>query len=132
MAITNAELKILVVDDDRDIVGWLSQLFRLQGFRVSTAYDGIEALDEVAKEPPDLILMDLMMPNMDGKTAIRHLHQKEETSKIPIIVLSAAPPHNKKARKKMFGDSRKQVKQILQKPTPMMQLMTEVKRCLDL
>ncbi len=130
MTSSNAKPKILVVDDDRDIVKWLNQLFELQGFLVSKAYDGLEALEQVAKEIPDLILMDLMMPRMDGQTAIRNLYQTEETSKIPVIVLSAAPPRNETAHNEMFGDGAKQVKCVLQKPTPLMELVTEVKRCL--
>ena len=127
---SEAKRRILVVDDDRDIAEWLNQLLKLQGYLVSKAHDGLEALEHVAKEIPDLILMDLMMPKMDGQTAIRRLYSADATCSIPVIVLSANPPHSKAAIEEMFGDGAKQVQLILQKPAPMMELIAEVKRCL--
>lgn len=130
MTSSDVKPKILVVDDDRDIAEWLNQLLKLQGYLVSKAHDGIEALEHVAKEIPDLILMDLMMPKMDGQTAIRRLCTTDATCSIPVIVLSANPPRGKAAKEEMFGDGAKQVQLILQKPAPMMDLIIEVKRCL--
>ena len=130
MTSSDVKPKILVVDDDRDIAEWLNQLLKLQGYLVSKAHDGMEALEHVAKEIPDLILMDLMMPKMDGQTAIRRLCTTDATCSIPVIVLSANPPRGKAATEEMFGDGAKQVRLILQKPAPMMDLITEVKRCL--
>ena len=130
MTSSDVKPKILVVDDDRDIAEWLNQLLKLQGYLVSKAHDGMEALEHVAKDIPDLILMDLMMPKMDGQTAIQRLCTTDATCSIPVIVLSANPPHGKAATEEMFGDGAKQVRLILQKPAPMMDLITEVKRCL--
>ncbi len=128
MTPSNPKPKLLVVDDDPDIARWLKQLFELQGFLVSKAYNGLEALEHVAKEIPDLIVMDLMMPRMDGQTASRKLCTTEATCAIPVIVLSANPPRSKDACNKLFGNGRPQVKCVLQKPTPMMDLVNEVKR----
>jgi len=130
MTSSDAKQKILVVDDDPDITEWLNQLLMLQGYLVSKAYDGKEALEHVARDIPDLILMDLMMPRMDGQTAIRHLCTTKATCSIPVIVLSANPPRGKEATKEMFGNGANQVQKILQKPAPMMDLVAEVKRCL--
>ncbi len=130
MKSSDAKQRILVVDDDRDIAEWLNQLLKLQGYLVSKAYDGLDALEQITKEIPDLILMDLMMPKMDGQTAIRKLCTTDATCSIPVIVLSANPPRGKAAAREMFGSGADQVQMILQKPAPMMDLVAEVKRCL--
>ncbi|MGD8597974.1 MAG: response regulator, partial [Anaerolineae bacterium] len=83
-----ARKKVLVVDDEIDIVGWLKHSLSHYGFEVGEAYDGFQALDAVQIEKPDLILLDLNMPRMDGRTTIRRLREDEETRHIPIVVLS--------------------------------------------
>ncbi|NIV33461.1 MAG: response regulator, partial [Anaerolineae bacterium] len=77
---------VLVVDDEADIVGWLKHLLSHSGYRVSEAYDGIQALEAVAVEKPDLILLDMKMPRMDGRTTLRRLRAEEEYRDIPVIV----------------------------------------------
>lgn len=77
---------VLVVDDDREIVGAIALLLEAEGFRVLRAYDGMQAL-ELATEPElRLILMDVMMPRLDGLSAVLHIRQRRN---LPIIVLSA-------------------------------------------
>jgi PAS domain S-box-containing protein len=80
---------ILVVDDDSALSDYLSQLFRDEGYRVLTAPDGRAAVDTAKQHLPNLITMDLMMPGMDGETAIRCLRSNPYTSHIPILVVSA-------------------------------------------
>ena len=80
---------ILLVDDHRDFV-FASKLFlESQGFQVSEAYDGIEALESLEKEKPDLIILDVMMPRLDGWATLQALQQKEELAKIPVLMLTA-------------------------------------------
>ena len=81
--------KILVVDDERDLVETL--VFRLEalGYEVLTAYNGQEGLDKARTEKPDLILLDVMMPVMDGYQVCRMLKFDEEFKSIPIIMLTA-------------------------------------------
>ena len=77
---------ILIVDDDRDIVRAICLLLEKQGYRLYTAHNGLDALDIVATTPLHLILLDIMMPSLDGLSAM----MKIRTSKnIPIILLSA-------------------------------------------
>ena len=77
---------ILIVDDDHDIVRAISLLLSKQGYRLYTAHNGLEALDIVATTPLHLILLDIMMPSLDGLSAL----MKIRTSKnIPVILLSA-------------------------------------------
>lgn len=77
---------ILVVDDDREIVNAVKIRLEKEGYEVKTAYDGLEALDVVAQTPLQLIIMDVMMPNLDGFSAIMKIRQEKN---IPIIVMSA-------------------------------------------
>ena len=77
---------MLVVDDDREIVGAIALLLEDEGYRVLRAYDGLEALDLVARESVQLILMDVMMPRLDGLSAVLRLREQRN---LPIIVLSA-------------------------------------------
>jgi DNA-binding response OmpR family regulator len=81
--------KILIVDDDPFNVDYLEQELEDLGYETISAADGQEALDKVATEAPDLILLDVMMPIMDGFTACRILKQHEKTRLIPIIFMTA-------------------------------------------
>jgi len=79
---------VLVVDDEKDIVEFLTQLLEDNGYRVSSANDGIEAMKVISKEKPDLILLDLQMPEETGTGLYRKLHNKKEYKDIPVIVIS--------------------------------------------
>lgn len=78
--------RILVVDDDRDIVATLKIQLEKEGFSVLCAYDGEEALDVLTRNKVHLILLDIMMPRLDGFSAIMKIREKQN---IPIIVMSA-------------------------------------------
>ena len=81
--------KILIVDDEPFNVDYLEQELEDLGYQTATANNGQEALDEVAAEPPDLILLDVMMPVMDGFAACRILKDSEDTRLIPIVFMTA-------------------------------------------
>ncbi len=81
--------KILIVDDEKDIVKMLDYNFKKEGYRTVTAYDGEDGLDFAKKEHPDIILLDLMLPGMDGLEVCKALKKEEKTSSIPIIMLTA-------------------------------------------
>jgi CheY-like chemotaxis protein len=84
---------VLVVDDEPDIRRLVGDALRLEGYQVRTAGDGQEALQRMADERPDLILLDLMMPVMDGRQFCRLLahapFHAERPGRIPVILLSA-------------------------------------------
>jgi two-component system alkaline phosphatase synthesis response regulator PhoP len=85
-----AKGKILVVDDEVYIVQILEfSLSRIEGYEVITATDGEEALEKVREGRPDLVVLDVMMPRMDGYEACRRLKAEESTKDIPVILLSA-------------------------------------------
>ena len=77
---------ILVVDDDKDIVGAIAKLLEMEGYKVIKAYDGLEALEKLTENSIQLILIDVMMPKLDGYSAVREIRK---TKQIPVIMLSA-------------------------------------------
>jgi DNA-binding response OmpR family regulator len=81
--------KILIVDDDVMLVGMLERILRTQQYEVAKAYSGQEALARVRQSKPDLILLDIMMPGMDGYEVCRRLKSDSETADIAILILSA-------------------------------------------
>ena len=84
--------KVLIVDDEPDIVILLKSRFESNGFKTIGVYNGKEAIDKARQEKPDIILLDLLMPVMDGYEAMRCLRKDEKTRDIPIILFTAAPP----------------------------------------
>lgn len=81
--------KILIVDDDRDILDLLEYNFEKEGFHVFRASDGKVAVDIAQKEQPDLVVMDIMMPIMDGVTACHEMRSYPELEKTAIVFLTA-------------------------------------------
>ncbi|MDO8987219.1 MAG: response regulator, partial [Coriobacteriia bacterium] len=80
---------VLIVDDDRHIVDALSRTLRAKGFAVVQAFDGREAMKAVEQHKPDLILLDLKMPIMDGYQVIQEVKSHDATKDIPIVVMTA-------------------------------------------
>lgn len=81
--------KILIVDDEPDLVELVSYNLRKEGFRVSTAPDGEEALEKVRKSAFDLVILDLMLPGIQGSELCRTLRSNPKTETLPIIMLTA-------------------------------------------
>lgn len=81
--------KILIVEDEKDIIKMLDYNLKKEGFKVIDARDGEDALDLAVREYPDLILLDLMLPGMDGLEVCKALKKETKTASIPIIMLTA-------------------------------------------
>ena len=81
--------KILVVDDEIYIVHILDFSLGMEGYEVITALDGDQALERVKAEKPDLIVLDIMMPKLDGYEVCKNIKSSAETQHIPVILLSA-------------------------------------------
>ena len=92
--------KILVVDDEPDVVEMIRAALESASYQVVVAYDGEEAVERTRTERPDAIIMDLMMPGMDGFAASEELKNASETSRIPILTLTAYP---KKGPREGYG-----------------------------
>ena len=81
--------KILVVDDERDIVDILAAFLKHEGYNVISAFDGEEGAYKAISEKPDLVIMDVMMPKVDGFGGVKIIKAQKETASIPIIMLTA-------------------------------------------
>lgn len=90
-----ARIRILVVDDELSIVKFLRANLEANGFTVVAATDGAEALQKIEMEPPDMVLLDITMPKMDGFEVCRHIRQ---WSQIPIIMISARADDSDKVK----------------------------------
>ena len=84
----NTETRILVVDDNRSVVRIIQVLLQKEGFEVLTAFDGLEALQKAQEEKPDLIILDVVMPKMDGYEVCRLLQDDPDTAAIPVLMLT--------------------------------------------
>jgi DNA-binding response OmpR family regulator len=119
---------ILVVEDDRDTRALLSRLLREQGWAVSEAANGCAGLESVAERSPDLILLDLMMPEMDGFEFILELRQREAGRAVPVIVLSAMEI-TQQDHVRLLGNGH--VSKILRKGYPIEDVLAEVQNLLS-
>jgi len=84
---------ILVVDDQRANVEMAAELLRVRGYRVDTAVSGEEALERVRNSPPDLLVMDIVMPGLDGYEVCRRLRAREDTALLPIVLVTSLDPY---------------------------------------
>ncbi|HVF11101.1 MAG TPA: response regulator [Abditibacteriaceae bacterium] len=115
--------KILAVDDEKHIVRLVQVNLEKEGFEVVTAGNGREALEKVAADQPDLIVLDVMMPEMDGFEALKKLKEDPETASIPVIMLTA-----KAQDKDVFEGWKSGADLYLTKPFNPQELITFIKR----
>ena len=118
--------KILAVDDERHIVRLVEVNLQRAGYEVVTAYDGREALEKVKSENPDLVVLDVMMPYMDGFEVLKNLKADPATAEIPVIMLTA-----KAQDADVFRGWQSGVDCYLTKPFNPMELLTFVKRIFE-
>jgi len=81
--------KILIVDDDRNVVEGVKALLEYKKYGVLTAYDGVSALKAVRLEKPDLVVLDVMMPGIDGYSVLETIKSDQDTKNIPVIMLTS-------------------------------------------
>ncbi len=95
--------KILLAEDEKNVILGVRTCLDAVGYQIEIVEDGEQALDSVRREPPDLILLDLLMPNVDGYEVLKELKGKEETRDIPIIVLTAKAEEEDRQRAMDLG-----------------------------
>ncbi len=110
--------KLLVIDDDPDIRDVLSAFLEAEGFEVITAADGLEGLELIRSENPDLIILDLMMPEVDGFEVCNKLRDPRwaRWSSIPIVVLTSAREEASRRRYELETGMRMEVEDYVEKP----------------
>jgi two-component system, OmpR family, alkaline phosphatase synthesis response regulator PhoP len=117
--------KILVCDDERHIVRLIQVNLERQGYQVVTAFDGKEGLEKIRAESPNLVVLDVMMPYMDGFEVLKTIRREPETEALPVIMLTA-----KAQDKDVFEGYHYGADMYLTKPFNPMELVTFVKRIL--
>ena len=80
---------IIVIEDEKDILDFLEYNLKREGFKVSSSSDGISGLDMVRQRKPDLVLLDIMLPELDGLDICQSLKKDSATNSIPIIMVTA-------------------------------------------
>ena len=116
-------LKVLVCDDERHIVRLIQVNLERQGYIVVTAFDGKEGLEKIRSEKPNLVVLDVMMPYMDGFEVLKTIRREPETENLPVIMLTA-----KAQDKDVFEGYHYGADMYLTKPFNPMELVTFVKR----
>lgn len=81
--------RVLVVDDDPRLLQIVAMYLSIEGYEVATARDGSEGLDEITTKRPDLVILDVMMPGMDGLEACRRIRDNPDTADVPVLMFSA-------------------------------------------
>jgi DNA-binding response OmpR family regulator len=118
--------KILIVDDEVDLVETVRFPLEMEGFDVLVSYNGEDALNQARKEKPDLIILDLMLPKLDGYKVCRLLKFDERYKHIPILMLTAKTQEKDKVLGKETGAD-----EYITKPFEMDYLMEKVKAYLN-
>jgi DNA-binding response OmpR family regulator len=123
----NGHRTVLVVDDEEDIRMVLEARLAAAGFRVQTAANGMEALSQIRSSPPDLIVLDLMLPGIDGFGICGMVKRDQRFSRIPIIMLTArVQPNDHKTSVKLGADA------YMTKPFRAEELIGRIRELLDL
>lgn len=93
-----AQARILVIDDNRAVVKIIEGVLQRQGYEVLAAFDGEEGLEKARKGKPDLIILDIVMPGMDGYQVCRRLQRDRATALIPVLMLTVKGQINEEPR----------------------------------
>jgi len=89
------KVKILVVEDEEILLTALSEELKQEGFEVVGAKDGVEGVEKTVSEKPDMVLLDLVMPRLDGIGALKQMKENPETKDIPVVILTNLSDYDK-------------------------------------
>jgi two-component system KDP operon response regulator KdpE len=118
---------ILVVDDDPDIIEAITTVLEsIEDYDVRTARDGVECIQQVKEDTPDLLILDLLMPRMDGFAVVRDLRGNPRYRKLPIMILTSVREDASYRRYELEMGVRMDVQDYIEKPVPPAELMRRV------
>jgi CheY-like chemotaxis protein len=123
---TTMSPKVLLVDDDPLMHRLYRHHIGRAGYELLSAFNGAQAVDVAARELPHLIIMDIMMPELDGLSAIREIKRESATKEIPIIVITANPQYHLSEQESQWAGATL----FLTKPFGPARLVSEIKRLL--
>jgi two-component system alkaline phosphatase synthesis response regulator PhoP len=121
---------ILVVDDDPDILDNIITVLETQPYRLATARDGKKCMEMVKSEVPDLLILDLLMPRMDGWGVIREMRSEPRFVNVPIMVLTTVIEDASRRRYELETGMAMDVQQYIQKPIMPAELIRRVENML--
>lgn len=122
--------KILVVEDNPDEAQMVKMILEPEGYEVELAADGREGLEKAEADKPDLIILDVMMPVLDGFAMCAKLREDPEYQDVPVILLTAVAAHIRDTKYPISGVLRAQAEEYLEKPISPEELLATVARCL--
>ena len=117
---------ILIVDDDADLGKMLDLILTEGGYRVHVAGGGADALAWLEDQRPDLVLLDIMMPDMDGFTLLRQIRSHQATGQLPVVLITAFADHRTEAESAHAG-----AHSLLRKPLRAEKLLDHIHRLLE-
>ncbi len=119
--------RVLVVDDEKPISTLLAQMFEQEGYEVANASDGIDCMNKMATFRPDVVIMDIMMPKLDGVDATRLIRRNKSYSETIVVALSAMSDDETRQRMKDAGANL-----FMRKPFVIAKLLARVSRMLEI
>jgi two-component system alkaline phosphatase synthesis response regulator PhoP len=128
----NSKKRVLVVDDEPDFVAVVRRNLEQEGFEVEEAYDGEEGLKRIRANPPDAIVLDVMMPEKDGYSVCAELKADEQYAGIPVVLLTAVASHVPSTRYTHHSGMTMEADDYLPKPASAEQILDSLKRLLKL
>ncbi len=123
--------KLLVVDDDPDILDAITTILGTQPYAIDTARDGVECVDKVRQDIPDLIILDLLMPKKDGFAVVRELRENPRYAKVPILILTSVREDASRRRYELETGLAMDVQDYVEKPISPTDLLDRVKELLE-
>lgn len=122
---------ILIVDDDPDILEGILTILETRPYRLATARDGKKCVDMIAEEAPDLLILDLLMPRMDGWGVIRELRSEPRYAQIPIMILTTVIEDASRRRYELETGMSMDVQDYVQKPAKPADLIARVENLMS-
>jgi two-component system response regulator VicR len=128
-----ASKKVLIVDDDPDIRDVLTLILESQEYQVTTARDGIECIDKLRKGKPDLMILDLLMPRMDGFAVYKELQDAKwaEYKDMPILILTSVREESSRRRYELETGQKLSVDYYIEKPVSPEVLIDTVEKLIE-
>lgn len=123
--------KLLVVDDDPDILEAIATVLSTQPYAIEKARDGVECLDLVRQDIPDLIILDLLMPKKDGFAVVRELRDNPKYARIPILILTSVREDASRRRYELETGLAMDVQDYVEKPISPLDLLERVQNLLQ-
>ncbi len=124
--------RILLVDDEPDFCAIVQGDLEKEGFAVEVAYDGVEGLAKIRDNPPDVVVLDVMMPEMDGYAVCKKIKQDPQLKEIPVVMLTAVASHVSSTRYSHYDGMSMDADDYLPKPASAEEITSSVKRLIGM